>query len=275
VVSIGNLTVGGTGKTPITAWLAEGMQAAGRRPAVLHGGYAADEPELHRRWHPDVPVFVDRDRVAAARQAERSGASVILLDDGFQHRRLARDVDIVLISAESGIDDVKLLPRGPWRERLSALGRASMVVVTRKVATAARAGAVADGVRGLVESGRVAIVVLEPGVWLHEGVKTEPPARPALAVAGIARPELFAENAMMAGARVNSTLWFADHHEYTVDDARKILETAGGAPVVTTAKDAVKLESLLPGHLYWVLEQRVRPETGSELIEQVIEGALR
>lgn len=270
VVSVGNLSVGGTGKTPFTAWLAGRFETAGRKPAIVHGGYAEDEPELHRRWQPDVPVVVGRDRAAAVREAAKLGADLAILDDGFQHRRLARDADIVLVAAEAGLKRIRLLPRGPWRERASALGRATLVVVTRKTATRERAAEVAREAEALTGAGKVAIVALEPGSWRHRGEAASLPEGRVLAVAALAEPEQFAETAMAAGARVSGTLWFRDHHDYTVEDAQRILGAAHGGPVVTTAKDAVKLETLLPESRLWILEQRVVVESGEDVLNGLV-----
>src|SRR5688572_26333331 len=147
VISVGNLTVGGTGKTPFSRWLTERLLERGQRPAILHRGYGSDEPALHRLWHPEVPVFVGSDRVESVKQAERAGATVVVLDDGFQHLRLARDLDIVLISADNWHLPKRLLPAGNWREPISVLQQANAIVVTRKAASRKAAGAVADALR--------------------------------------------------------------------------------------------------------------------------------
>jgi tetraacyldisaccharide 4'-kinase len=99
-VSIGNLTVGGTGKTPIAAWLASEFLARGAHPAIVLRGYGADEPLVHQRLNPDVPVIVDADRVRGVARAVAAGADIAVLDDAFQHRRAAREADIVLVSAD-------------------------------------------------------------------------------------------------------------------------------------------------------------------------------
>jgi tetraacyldisaccharide 4'-kinase len=275
VISVGNISTGGTGKTPVAAWLAARLSEAGRRPAIVHGGYGQDEPELHRRWQPAIPVVVGRDRIAAVREAAGAGADVAILDDGFQHRRLARVADIVLVAAETGLANVRLLPRGPFREPAASLGRASVVVVTRKSATLETAREVAADAERLVGVGRVAIVSIEPAGWrCGDGAATVPDGR-VLAVAALAEPEPFAENAISAGARVSGTMWFRDHHEYSVDDARRILEASAGGPVVTTAKDAVKLSGLLPPTRYWVLEQRVVVESGGALLDGIVAGTAK
>ena len=172
VVSVGNLAVGGTGKTPFTRWLVTELQQRGRRPAVLHGGYAEDEPELHRAWYPEVPVIGERDRVSGGLQAVEAGADVLVLDDGFQHRRLARDLDIVLVAAENWSERPKLLPRGPWRESPEALSRAQAVVVTRKMATFEHAEEVLTALRRRVPEAVAAQVHLRPAGWRVYGVRT-------------------------------------------------------------------------------------------------------
>ncbi|HET9985272.1 MAG TPA: tetraacyldisaccharide 4'-kinase [Longimicrobiales bacterium] len=292
VVSVGNLTVGGAGKTPVTRWLVDELLRRGARPAVLHGGYAADEPALHARWHPGVPVVAERDRRTGARRALDAGATVLVLDDGFQHRRLARDLDIVLVAAERWSARPRLLPRGPWREAPAALVRADVVVVTRRTATPEAAAAVAAEVRRFAPGAVPAVVALRAAGWLRwrggapagpgpGRVEPDPRRRPApdgaeagapaaavgaprgVAVSGIAEPGAFLAQARASGAVLTASLEFRDHHEYTARDAERIVAAAAGAAVLTTAKDAVKLEPLLPGVELWVLEQEVVVEAGA------------
>src|SRR5258705_740665 len=132
VLSIGNLSVGGTGKTPLAAWAAERLRAEGAKPAVLLRGYGGDEPLVHATLNPDIPVIADPDRVAGARKALAVGADCAILDDGFQHRRLARVADWVLLSAEQPPHRARLLPAGPWREPPPAVRRGTGALVTRK-----------------------------------------------------------------------------------------------------------------------------------------------
>lgn len=274
VVSVGNIAVGGTGKTPFAAFLARRLLALGHAPALLHGGYAADEPELHRQWNPDVPVFAGRDRAAGARRAAAEGASVAILDDGFQHRRLARDIDLVLVSAETWTSAPRLLPRGPWREGPAALQRASAIVITERTTEAPLA-------RGLV---RTAIERAAPGVpvwsarmrpehWRRAASPDQaagaPPA-PALAVAAIAQPTLFVTGARSAGAHIAELLAFRDHHDYTAPDAARIRARAAGRPIVTTAKDWVKLRRLLEPDHVWILEQHVAMTDGAAALDALL-----
>ncbi len=280
VLSVGNLAVGGAGKTPVVGWIVDELIARGCRPAVLHGGYAPDEPALHRQWHPDVPVVAERDRVAGAERAVAAGADVLVLDDGFQHRRLARDADVVLVAAETWTPRPRLLPRGAWREPLAALDRADLVVVTRRTASAASAARVAAALRtrlGRRPSARardrdVVVVALEPGPWRDRSGDTSPPPSGALAVAGVAAPDLFFRNAAAAGAEPGGTLAFPDHHAYTPADAALIRERAGGGPVMTTGKDAVKLAPLAPDLDLRILEQRVVVERAEPGIRDLLDA---
>jgi len=138
-LSVGNLTVGGTGKTPIAAWVAAELRQRGGRPAIILRGYGEDEPLVHRILNPDVPVMVGADRVAAIAEAAALGADIAVLDDAFQHRQAQRAADLVLVSADRWTGEVHLLPAGPWREPLTAVRRASIVIVTRKAASEAKA----------------------------------------------------------------------------------------------------------------------------------------
>ena len=162
-VSVGNLTVGGTGKTPMAAWIARGLAARGAQPAVVLRGYGDDEPLVHRALNPDIPVIVGADRVAAVAQAAAAGATVAVLDDAFQHRRVQRLADIVLISADRWTGDVRLLPAGPWREPLESVRRATLVVVTRKAASDLRVGEVHEQLARIAPAIPRVSVRLAPG----------------------------------------------------------------------------------------------------------------
>jgi tetraacyldisaccharide 4'-kinase len=275
VVSVGNLTVGGTGKTPIAAWLVEELQHRGFTPALLHGGYATDEPALHRMWHPEVPVFAERDRLSGARRAIAYGADVLILDDGFQHRRMGRDAELLLLAAETWTRRPRLLPNGPWRESPIAMRRADLLIVTRKTATFERAQEVTREALPFAPGVPAAVIHLRPTAWRSGGGAPGAPQGPVLAVAGVAQPRLFAENAQQAGADVQDVLVFPDHHDYGVDDAARIRRSAAGRPVVTTAKDHVKLASLLGDVDLWILEQRVDVELGADAIATVLDGVRR
>ncbi len=275
VVSVGNLAVGGTGKTPIARWVAEELESRGARVAILHGGYAPDEPALHRAWRPGSLVIAMRDRVAAAQLAIEQGATALVLDDGFQHRRLHRDLDLVLVAAENWGARERLLPRGQWREPRTALARAGAVVVTRKTASQAAAQRVALEVSTLAPDAVVARVHLRPSGWRVGGASRRAgPVGKVVAVCGVADPEHFFANACQAGADIAERLVFGDHHAYTGGDLERIIEVAGGRPVVTTAKDAVKLRDLDAGLEVWVLDQDVVVEEGNEALSAALDALL-
>ncbi|MGH7474729.1 MAG: tetraacyldisaccharide 4'-kinase [Longimicrobiales bacterium] len=262
VISVGNLTVGGSGKTPVAAWIARRLLETGQHVAILHGGYAEDEPALHRLWNPAIPVFAGNDRLRAAGEAIAGGAKVLVLDDAFQHRRIERDLDIVLIAAERWQARPRLLPRGRWREPPEHLSRAGAIGVTARTVNDSRALTVlAEATR--FAPGAIGFVLrLAPAGWsrLTEaglGPEAAPPVGIALGVAAIAEPELFVANARAAGARIERCRFYADHHVYSEVDWRRLVREAGDSAIVTTEKDAVKLQRYAGGAAVFVLRQRV------------------
>lgn len=278
VLSVGNLAVGGAGKTPVAAWLARRLQEWGKRPAIVLRGYGADEVLVHGELNPTIPVLAEPRRTEGAARAVAGGADVVVLDDGFQHRRLRRDLDLVLIAAESWSHPVRLLPRGPWREPPGALRRAAAVLVTRKSADADRAAAVAAELRRIAPDAVLAVAHLAPTTLhgLHGGaVKPleELSGRRVTAVASLADPRPFALQLERCGAAVELVA-FPDHHDFTPAEAAELLRRAGASALVMTRKEAVKLRSLLPdGCDAWVLEQEVRIESGAAALERVLRSA--
>jgi tetraacyldisaccharide 4'-kinase len=282
VVSVGNLTVGGTGKTPVAAWIARWLHDHGARPAVIMRGYGNDEPAVHRELNPDVEVILDADRRRGVAEAGHRGADVAVLDDAFQHRQLKRTVDIVLISADRWWDEVHLLPAGPWREPLSALRRADLVIVTRKAAT--------HDVVERVHTALSGIAPRVPRVSVHlaadDLVRVDGPGRAALStlhgervtvVAAIADPAAFVRQLEACGARVDPMV-YRDHHDFDAADIDRIIASASGSGrVVCTLKDAVKLRNRWPraAPTLWYVSQRVIVERGVGGIEQLLEAALR
>jgi tetraacyldisaccharide 4'-kinase len=276
VVSIGNAGVGGTGKTPFAAWVAAHFEGKGLRSCVVLRGYGRDEILVHRELNPSVPVFADADRVRAVGMAAREGREVAVIDDGFQHRRLRRDLDILLVSAETMAFSRRLLPRGPWREPLAAARRADLLVLTRKSAgpaEAERAQTDLERITGCREIVRCSIEPsrLEP---LHTGSPAPVESlrgESVLAVAALAWPEPFAENLRRAGARVELAA-FPDHHEFTEPECDALIRRAAGRTLVMTLKDAVKLRPLIDdAHPALVLHQRVGFDAGGDLIEAALQ----
>ncbi len=267
VVSVGNLHWGGTGKTPVVAAIAAALRDRTWRVVVLSRGYgrrgrgavvvsrgggaevsvarAGDEPFLLAELLPGVGVVVAGDRRQGAEIAVRElGASVLLLDDGFSHLRLARDVDLVLLPAGDPFGGGLLPPGGRLREPLVALGRADAVAVVGATEVPVDVGAELDR---LGFQGRREAIPFETGTAALVDGGGHPPG-PVLLVAGIARPESFLQAARAVVADVVGELCFPDHHAYPPASLARIEKRAaelGAAAVLTTAKDRVKLQRRL------------------------------
>jgi tetraacyldisaccharide 4'-kinase len=281
VISVGNISVGGAGKTPFSAWLAGRLLVRGKRPGTVLRGYGTDEILVHREINPTIPVFPSADRVAAARKAVSDGCDVLVLDDGFQHRRLHRDLDIVLVAAESWSGRPRLLPRGPWREGVGGLERAGAVVVTRKTATREDAERVREDLaRHAPEAVHIlARFVADRLVDLHPGAEARPlgelTGRDVLAVAALADPRPFESHLRASGADSVELVAFPDHHEYTAEEAARLVRRAAGRCLVVTRKDAVKLRPLLDHDAeVFVLEQRVEIESGRAHLMRAVRTAV-
>lgn len=276
-VSVGNLTVGGTGKTPAAAWLAARLVECGARPAIVMRGYGSDEPLVHREVNPQIPVVIAGDRVAGVSRARALGADVAVLDDAFQHRRARRDADVVLINADRWHMPVRPLPAGPWREPLSALGRANMVVVTRRVVSSEAVGPVIAELGRIRADLPVAIASLGLGE-LHRVGAGETRELGAVAgeqvylVAGIGDPLTLVSQLTAAGAIVTLHA-FADHHRFTDNDVSAVQRGAVGAKmVVCTLKDAVKLAPLWPraAPSLWYVSQQFALESGQGTVDSLL-----
>lgn len=261
VISVGNLSVGGTGKTPLVGAIVEWLIARGERPAILSRGYkrrvaldgvtvvsdgvnlltdfahAGDEPLMLARQAPRAVVCVAEERHLAGVIAERAlGATVHVLDDGFQHVQLARDLDI-LVTSRGEIARGRVLPSGRLREPASAAARAQFVVIVGADSDAARREAWELGV-GAFSAATRRLSLPHSTRSLVQG--------DAVAAAGIGDPAQFFAMLRDAGVSLKATLAFPDHHLYTATDIARIdaARTSSGAPrVVTTTKDAVRLEA--------------------------------
>lgn len=274
VLSVGNLAVGGTGKTPVTIGLARILLAEGWRPAIISRGYGrkgrsrelrairtadggslpradrlGDEPALMARRMPEIPIIVCSDRLRAVRHAwERFGAEVALLDDGFQHRRLHRDVDLLLVDSMNPFGNGRLLPAGPLRESMRGIGRASAVLLTRwNLASPGRdlIGTVrrwAGPKTPIFRCCQKSVGLLGP----MEGKRQELEhlsGVPVLAFAGIGNPASFDAELLRCRFQVTGILHFRDHHPYSNTDRNRILRAAartGAEALLTTEKDWVR-----------------------------------
>ncbi len=274
VLSVGNLVVGGTGKTPFTLWLAETLSNAGVRVAILSRGYGrettqiarvaglphagdrataqfGDEPVLLARRLPSVSVWVGRDRTAAGMRAvEEDHPSVVILDDGFQHLSLGRDLDFVLLDARRPFGNGRLLPLGPMREPAHHLSRAGALVLTRAdddASTRETRAALEKRFRDKpIFSCRHRLSGIAPGVGCPQLPAAQWSGRVAVVFAGIARPESFFESlrSQIPELIVAGTIAFPDHHAYTGRDCEWLFQTAerhGADCLITTEKDWVRL----------------------------------
>jgi tetraacyldisaccharide 4'-kinase len=268
-LGVGNLAVGGAGKTPVAAYLAGELVRRGARPGILLRGYrGGDEAAEHAARNPGAEVVADPDRRRGAGHAVAAGAEVLVLDDCLQRRELKLDVMLGVVAAETAGGRAWPLPAGPWREGRGALRRCDAVVVTFKAAAAGEAERVARALAPLTRRGVGIAMALEIARLVPlEGGAPLPAAslrgRRVVAVSGIGDPELFAAQLVELGAEVRP-MPFGDHHVFSASDVAAAVSLAGGAGsgvVVTTAKDAVRLRQRWPASaptcLVAVLEPRV------------------
>ena len=264
VVSVGGLSTGGSGKTPIAAALARHLADGGARVAVLTAGQE-DELQLHAALNPDVPVFGGRWRIPLAAEAVMGGAGVLLLDSGFQHRRLHRDLEIVACNVDQA-GNRQRLPAGPYRERFAALRRADAVILVRRAATRAQALELAEEVAGVASRIRTVEVRLRPGaLWAGNpaAARIERPD-PAAAVAGVMWPESFFRWLGVIDVRPDHRFPLPDHARYDDRTVRDIAAAAGDRGLVCTRKDAVRLARLVPDEIpVWWLEEELVWGTGA------------
>jgi tetraacyldisaccharide 4'-kinase len=258
VVSVGNLTLGGTGKTPCVEYLARFYRERGERVAVLSRGYGAaagpnDEALVLEENLPDVPHLQGADRAALAGVAvEELEAELLILDDGFQHRRLARDFDLVLLDATNPWGYGSMFPRGLLREPPSSLRRADAVMVTRcDQVTDPEVNDLTSWVRDLTPDRPVVASTHAPMAWVQHGHPDRPlealRGRPVAAFCGIGNPASFRRTLRDLGAEPADFRAYPDHHAYTradVDDLRAwARRQPADAVLATTQKDLVKLRT--------------------------------
>lgn len=281
-LSLGNLSVGGTGKTPIAAWAVSELTRRGGHPTVVLRGYGGgDEVLVHERLNPAVRIVANPDRVAAAADAARLGADCVVLDDAFQHRRIARVADWVLVAAEHDPRAAARLPAGPLREGVEALGRATLVIVTRKTASAGLAAALADELADRVPGRAAAVVHLAPDAIVSvDDARREAASvlngRAFVAVAAIGAPRAFFAQLRALGAVIDEAS-YRDHHRFTAADVRALERRAIGTDgVLCTLKDAVKLQSLWrgAGAPLWYVSQTAAIERGLPFLTASLEAVL-
>jgi len=308
VLGIGNITVGGTGKTTTVRWLVRRLQVLGVHPAVLSYGYrsgaskkernavtvvagpegirtpvtlSGDEPQMLARSLPGVPVLIGRKRIYSGQRAwDEFRADACVLDDSFQYWRLEKDLEILLVNATNPFGYGHLLPRGMLREPLRGLRRAGGVILTHAAAVSAEER---SHLRGRIEKLNPGIAVAEA---VHEPVRlrdhrTGDPLEIErlregrwLAVSGLGQPESFENSLMQLGAREPVPARFRDHHAYTAEELAEVrsrVRDEGLTGIVTTEKDAVKIPAeWLEECPCAVLEVDLRFLSGQEAIERLL-----
>jgi len=274
VISVGNLSAGGTGKSPVVRWVVRLLQEHGYRPAIAMRGYKAepgqpsDEQAEHAGALPGVPIVARPDRIAGLRALfetdEGRGVDCVVLDDGFQHRRLARDLDIVLIDATRPPDRDALLPRGFLREPIDALGRADAVVITRSgLVGADELRRVVDSIAPSISEGVPIVAAAEEwgSVACHRAGgdgRAEPEIVEAGSLRGkrlvvccaIGNPDAFVRFAQQRGVEVVGSVVLGDHASYGAGEVERVVRAAGDGAcdgVLTTGKDWVKLSRVWAG----------------------------
>ena len=311
VICIGNISAGGTGKTPMVVWLARRLVGAGKRPGILSRGYGkagvsgaeSDEARLYAERLGDLPRVAMPDRIQGVQLLVELGAGLIVMDDGFQHRRLTRDLDLVLVDVTRpwglpapamGANRLPVqayLPRGLLRESCKALRRAHAIVLTRTDQVSAGDLAEFESTLELLAPGvpRLLSQVTPRGLrpLFVSDVSCEQSASelPSLAgttidaVSAIGNPDNFEASLKLLGAQVGEHRKFSDHHEYQPSDLAGLGVRAGvRRRVVTTAKDAVKLFALGPEQLgceagdVWILDVEFQLQRGEDVLEALLQG---
>ena len=282
VVVVGNLTVGGTGKTPLVAWLAQQLSVAGLKVGIVSRGYGrvnpapqvvhvdsdwrevGDEPVLLRR-QTGCDTVVASDRLAGAQQLVARGADLVIADDGLQHLRLARDCEIVVIDGARGFGNGRLLPAGPLREPIERLARASIVVINGAAEHPSLLRAQIPGALGMTLLGGTALRL--------DGLASPQPlehfrGQRVHAVAGIGNPGRFFGELRAAGLEVIEHR-FADHHPFVAAD----LTFRDAHPVLMTEKDAVRCRELADERLWYVpVVARFTEPQSRELLDLVVQA---
>jgi len=273
VISVGNVTVGGTGKTPMVIMLANLLKEKGYRPAILSRGYggkkksrvnvvsdgrnilsgpdeAGDEPVLIAKSAGNIPVVTGKKRYLTGKYAiEHFGADVLILDDAFQHRSVFRDIDIVLLDEKSPFGNGFVIPGGELREPVNALERADIIVKTGIGRQETEISEQGSGVRGQGPDTHIFEAYRRPVALLRGGTGDAFPldhlcGKKTLAFAGIARPDSFRETIASVGGEVVAFLSFPDHHVYTAGDLDRIRTAVSESStqiILTTEKDGIKL----------------------------------
>ncbi|HBP82083.1 MAG TPA: tetraacyldisaccharide 4'-kinase [Planctomycetaceae bacterium] len=287
VISVGNLTLGGTGKTPLVAWLAHWFAQHNKKPAIISRGYKAktgqlsDEAAELKILLPTVPHYANKQRIIAAGEAVTKGSDVLLLDDGFQHRQISRDLNLITIDATDPFGCNRIFPRGLLREPLWGLKRADALVLTRT-------DQVSIKTRNEIQEQCFQFVGSHDKPWIEtehrpsnlrlvdgttQPLKTLQDKR-ILSLSAIGNPAAFHRTLTTLGHEPVATLTFPDHHTYTTDDIHRIseeTESVGAEIIVTTLKDLVKLPlASVRNRPLCALEIGIQFQTGLQDLEYLL-----
>ena len=291
VISVGNLTLGGTGKTPLVAWLAHWFARRNKKPAIISRGYKAksgqlsDEAAELKILLPTVLHIANKQRIIAAKDAVAKGSDVLLLDDGFQHRQLGRDLNLVAIDATDPFGCNRLFPRGLLREPLKGLQRADALILTRT-------DQVSIKIRDEIKEQCFQFIGSHDKPWIETEHRpsnlrlidgtTQPletlQDKRILSLSAIGNPAAFNKTLATIGHEPVASLTFPDHHTYTTDDIHHISEKAESVEaefIVTTLKDLVKLPpASVHNRPICALEISIQIQSGLQDLEYLLEKLL-
>jgi len=288
VISVGNLSVGGTGKTPVVTTIVRILIEHNHRPGIAMRGYKArpgepsDEQAEYTEALPGIPVVAQPDRVEGARLLTSThNCSCIVLDDGFQHRFLARDLDIVLIDATRSVFNDHCLPKGWLREPVSSLSRAGAILITHAESASPQQ---LESLRRELSSLTTCPIAITQHTWSgvhradssHESLETLQSLRAVLA-SGIGNPTAFEHMAQSRGVRIESHKIHPDHHHWTAQDLDHLDTLRQGLPVLTTRKDWVKIRRLdhpIKPHIL-VPQLSIAFRTGEDTFRQMLLATAR
>ena len=266
VISVGNITMGGTGKTPIVSYLLSLFLEQNIKPGVVSRGYKGrysgvacvkfpdpdlfgDEPSMLKKWHSNIPIYLSRKRVNACRELlQKESVDVIVLDDGFQHRGLYRDIDIVVLDALEPLENYCVVPQGRARESLEALKEADCVIVNKVNLASSGLDSLLEQIKKYTQSPIIQSEYTAQDLRPLD-VNGENLSKPqkALLVSGIGHPESFERLVATQGIEIKGHLKYPDHFCFKVSDikkARRTLESVAAESIIVTDKDAIKISHI-------------------------------